>query len=479
MTKQIIPNIFRPLFMPNRSEAEQARYTPQYKEQLRLKLMRGEQLSDEELGIKTIIMDGGRVSGKTWNDELASIPLFFDERGDQWYCRSEENTIRRSIFQSMQATLRSQGFTLSNREDTDFKVSSSPFEIKCNKTGNVMQFFAINGDITRTKGMFPPSGRLKKVMLEEANEPDKSEYVDALRSTAIRFLDEKGKIIYRYNPPPSKAHWANIYYPNKVAGGAFRIHPTWTDIATLLDPAQIADILQMKREDPLHYDYWYGGEVLSNEGLVIFAFDRRKHLISLAELQRKIVKNIFYQPSYMFYGVDSGITSDATAVCPWALYPDGRLIKLWTFWLDVKAECRRTGKKGIAHTDQVLWMIEEHKRFIKQMAEWGITIPDGTNEVWSFDGAALTQDLRLEFEKATHRHTTVITNKNIDADNARLNSGYRSNQLFILDIPQNAPSIRELESFSHDEEGKIIPNQSDHTIDADKYGTYTYYYEFL
>ena len=117
-------------------------------------------------------------------------PDFFGDTGDIWYCRSEENTIRRSIFQSMQSTLRMRGFTLSNRNDTDFKVSSSPFEIKCNKTGNVCQFFAINKDIDRTKAMTPPSGRLKRVMLEEANEPNDKIYVEALRSTALRYMDE-------------------------------------------------------------------------------------------------------------------------------------------------------------------------------------------------------------------------------------------------------------------------------------------------
>ena len=35
----------------------------------------------------------------------------------------------------------------------------------------------------------------------------------------------------------------------------------------LSDPVVIADILRMKREDPVHYAYWYGGEIVSMEGL--------------------------------------------------------------------------------------------------------------------------------------------------------------------------------------------------------------------
>ena len=328
MERKIIPKLFSPLFVPNHTQEERKAFTYEYKAEIRRKLLRGDAVSEDALGVKTIILKGGRISGKTVNDELATIPEFFGERGDIWYCRSEENTIRRSIFQSMQSTLRERGFSLSSGTDTDFKVSTSPFEIKCNLTGNVCQFFAINKDIDRTKAMTPPSGRLKKVMLEEANEPDKKEYVEALRSTALRYMDEMGKFTYRYNPPPTLNHWANQYFPALAKRGATLIHSTWKDIAELLDPVVIADILKMKAEDPLHYAYWYGGEIVSLAGRVIWSFDRSKHLLPLADLQRRIVRNLYYQPVYVFYGVDSGITSDATAVCAWAIYPDGNLIKL-------------------------------------------------------------------------------------------------------------------------------------------------------
>ncbi len=475
----IIPEIFKPLFLPNHTAAQREAFTKEYKAEIKRKLLRGEEISDEMLGVKTIVLKGGRISGKTVNDEISAIPDFFGESGDIWYCRSEENTIRRSIFQSMQSALRQRGFTLSNRTDTDFKVSNSPFEIKCNRTGNVCQFFAINKDIDRTKAMTPPSGRLKRVMLEEANEPDGKEYVEALRSTALRYMDEMGKFTFRYNPPPTLNHWANQYYPELVRNGAIGIHPSWEDIAGLLDPVVIADILKMKAEDPLHYAYWYGGEIVSLAGRVIWSFDRAKHLLPLSELQRKIVKNIYYQPLYMFYGVDSGITSDATAVCCWALYPDGKLVKLYTFYLDIKRERLMRGARGISHTDQVEWILSEYEKFKAQMGEWGIQIPAPSKQRWCFDGAALTQDLMLEFQKATHFNTKAVTDKDIERDIARLVNSYRSGQLLVLDIPQNAVSVEETENFVRDENNEIPEGQRDHTIDADKYATHEYYYNFL
>ena len=478
--KVTIPKIFKPLFLPNWTKEGAKRFTPAYKADIRRRLLRGEYIGAEAFGVKEYILRGGRVSGKTKNDEIASVnDLVSEPKGDIWYCRSEENTIRRSIFQSMQATLFDMGFTLSNREDTDFKVSNSPFEIKHNRTGNVMQFFAINKDINRTKGHFPPSGRLKRLMLEEANEPDDSIYVDALRSTTLRFMDENSKMVFRYNPPPSMNAWANRYYPTKAKTGATLIHSTWEDIADLLDPVVIADILKMKREDPIHYAYWYGGEVVSLEGLVIWSFDRKKHLITVEELQRRIISNISYQPYFMFYGVDSGLKNDATAISAWGLYPDGLLIKLGTFWLDIAEYRRKTGNKGISHTDQVQIMYEWFNGFISDMREIGVTIPDHSHERWCFDGAALTQDLMLEWEKATHWLCRPVTDKDIERDIARLVNSYRSNMLAILDTTDNRRSVEELESFARDENNDIPEGQSDHTIDADKYATYEYYYNFL
>lgn len=476
-----VPSIFKPLFLPNRTPEERKMFTPEYKASLRRRLMLGENIDAREFGVQEIVLRGGRISGKTVNDENAAfLDLIDPEPGDVWYCRSEENTIRRYIFQSMLATIRRFGCSVSNRDSTDFKVSYSPFEIKCNFTGNTCQFFAINKDIDRTKSMFPPSGRLKRVMLEEANEPDGEMYVEALKATALRFMDEMGKIVYRYNPPPGLTNWANQYYPNTVVRrGAKLIHSTWEDIAEFLDPVVIAEILKMKREDPVHYAYWYGGEVVSLEGLVIWSFDRNKHVIPLADVQRMIVRNMYYQPAQMFYGVDSGLKKDATAVSAWALFPDGRLIKLSTFYLDIAAERRKKGIKGISHTDQTVLMLDWYKAFREEMSAYGIQIPEPRRERWCFDGAAMTQDLMLEWEKLTGFITKAVTDKDVERDIARLVNSYKSGMLYMLDLPSNKVSIEEYETFARDENNEIPEGQRDHTIDADKYATYEYYYDFL
>lgn len=476
----VIPKKFEILVKPNYTEEERRRlFPPEKKVEVRRRLLKGEEIDDSDIGLKTIILKGGRISGKTQTDDYATIPLFFGDKGDIWYCRSEENTLRRSVVASLEQTIHNCGFTLSNRRDTDFKVSYSPFEITCNHTGNKCQFFAINKDINRTKAMIPPSGRLKKIVLEEANEPDGPDYIKALRSTYLRFCDEMTKAVYRYNPPPGLNNWANIYYPSLAQSGATIIHSTWEDIAELLEPVVIADILKMKRDDPVHYAYWYGGEAIALQGLVIWAFERSKHLISLATLFRRRQANIYYQPIQMFYGVDSGIKRDATAVSAWALYPDGEMIKLGTWYVDIKEMLRKTHRRGYANSDQAKDMALWHKEFKSDMAKVGIQIPDPTRERWCFDGAAITQDLMFEFTKHTGFDGSAVTNKDVERDVERLNNSYLSGALNILDVPSNAISIKEMESFVRDEEGEIPDGQSDHTIDADKYALYDYYYNFM
>lgn len=477
----VIPEMYAPLFLPNHSAEQLRRFTPEYKSEIRRRLLRGDELSNDEIGLKEFVLKGGRISGKTQNDDYSTVPLLVDnEPGDVWICRSEESTIRRSVFQSMQSAIRDLGYTISNRKDTDFRVITSPFEIIHNATGNRIQFFAINKDINRTKAMTPPSGRLKKVVLEEANEPDGEIFVEALRSTALRFFDEKSKLVYRYNPPPGLNHWANRYYPSLQRRGAVLIHSTWESIAQLLDPIVIADILKFKREDPLHYSYWYGGEVISMEGLVIWSFDRNKHLLPLDELQRRIRSNIYYQPVHIFYGVDSGIKHDATAVSAWGLYPDGHLIKLGTYLLNIAEYRRRTGVKGVTHTDQAV-MIRDwlNNEFVPRMSSWGIQIPGHAQSRWCFDGAGITQDLMWEFEKLAPVLCKAITDKDVERDIARLVNAYRSNQLLILDTEDNRASVEEMETFARNEDNEIPEGQSDHTIDADKYATYEYYYNFI
>ncbi len=444
MTKFIIPKQFKPLLDPN---------------------------------VRKIIEVSGRSTGKSTTNETVALSLALQSKYNNiLYMRAEHHDLR-EIFNSMLSTM--QALDL----EKYFYCKTSPFEMRCKKTGAIIYFRGVNGktdsDLTATKGFTPWTKTLAMAILDEANEVKCFNHVRAAETTVNKFLMPHSKIVYAYNPPPSRGHWANIEFPNMIREGATEIHTTWEDIRSLLKEQTIAEILQTKENDPKHYAFWYGGELVSLEGAVIWSFDREKHLIPLYTLQKRIGANIYYQPIAMFYGVDSGLTSDATAVSAWGLYGDGHLIKLGTMYLDIKNERKKTGLKGISHTDQVQVMYEWYIEFRKRMQSYGIIIPPPSDERWCFDGAALTQDLMLEWRKTTMFNCVAVTNKDIERDNARLVNSFKSGMLLILDTPDNAVSIEQLENFCYDDNNEIPEGQADHTIDADKYATYEYYYHFI
>lgn len=427
--------------------------------------------------VRKIIEPSGRSAGKSTTNESVAIALTLQSRYNNiLYMRAEQRDLR-DIFNSTWTTIQSV-----HAEDL-FEAKTSPFEITCRYTGAKIYFRGINGktadDLTATKGFVPNYRTLAMVILDEANEVKCFNHVKAAETTANKFLLPNSKIVYAYNPPASRKHWANREFPDMIKRGATRVHSTWEDIRQLLKPETISEIEETRKNDPKHYAFWYGGEIINLEGAVIWSFDKTKHLVRLMDLQNRIRSNIYYQPLYMFYGVDSGITSDATAVSAWGLYPDGRLIKLDTMYFDIKEALKKTNLKGFSHTDQVIYMLDWYNDFKRRMVSYGITIPPWDYERWCFDGAALTQDLMLEFEKTTHYNVVAVTNKDKERDYARLVNSFRSGLLFILDTPENAVSVEQLETFSYDENNEIPEGQADHTIDADKYATYEYYYNYI
>lgn len=428
-------------------------------------------------GFAKIIEKSGRSCGKSTTNECIAIKLALESKyNNTLYCRAERTDLR-DIFNSTVATIESMG-----AEDY-FKYSLSPFEITCRLTGAKIYFRGINGktadDLTATKGFVPQFRTLALFIVDEANEVKCYNHIKAAETTANKFLLPNGKIIYAYNPPPSRKHWSNFEFPRMIQQGATEIYATWRDVEELLKQATIDEIKDMMANDPIHYRYWYEGELVSLEGRVIWSFNRDKHLVELAEIQRKIIANMHYQPMHMFYGIDSGIRSDATAVSAWGLYPDGMLLKLSTFYLDIAKERRINGLEGISHTDQVVLMYKWYLEFKKQMEAYGIQLPDASRERWCFDGAALTQDLMLEWRKTTGFNSIAVTNKDIERDNQRLVNSFKSGMLKMLNLPSNLVSVEEYENFSYDDNNEIPEGQSDHTIDADKYATYEYYYNYI
>lgn len=421
--------------------------------------------------VRKIIEESGRSSGKSTTNETVAISRMLESRKNNiWYCRAEKGDVRTSIFNSFLTTIESMGL------EREFKYKLNPFEVTCKRTGAVCYFSGINGktkdDLNATKGFVPNHGSLFMFILDEANEAKNEKHVKAAETTANKFLNDDGKIVYAYNPPPNLGHWAHGYFGKMVENGATRIYTTYRDIYNLLKQATIEEIETMKRENPQQFKYWYLGQKISLEGLVLYTFQKERNLVSLERFKAAVSQG--YQPLYVIYGVDSGIVKDPTAVCAWGIFPDGNLIKLSTFYLDPK-----TFGEPLPNSYQVERIKEWYRGFYTEMASIGVVLPGAYNEAWVFDSAVVTQDLMLELRNATGFFCKAVDNKCIERDIKRLQNGYFRGVFKILDTPSNAPSLREIGTFCYDEKNLIPEGQDDHTIDADKYATAHYYYAYM
>lgn len=421
--------------------------------------------------VRKIVEESGRSSGKSTTNETVAVGLMLKNRKNNiWYCRAEKGDVRTSIFSSFLATVQSMGV-----EDY-FSFKLNPFEVTCRLNGSVCYFGGINGktkdDLNTTKGFVPQGRNLAMFILDEANEAKSYQHVRAAETTANKFLNPDGKIVYAYNPPPNLGHWAHGYFGKMVENGAKRIYTTYRDIYKLLNEATIEEIETMKRENPQQFKYWYLGQKISLEGLVLYTFNKERNLVPLENFKAAVAQG--YQPLYIIYGVDSGVVKDPTAVCAWGIFPDGNLIKLSTFYLDPK-----TFGQPLPNSYQVDRMKEWYKNFYAEMASYGVILPGAYHEAWVFDSAVVTQDLMYEFQNRTGFFCKAVENKSIERDIKRLQNGYFRGVFRILDTPSNAPSLREINTFCYDEKNEIPDGQDDHTIDADKYATAHYYYAYM
>ena len=421
--------------------------------------------------VRKIVEESGRSSGKSTTNETVAVGLMLKNRKNNiWYCRAEKGDVRTSIFSSFMATIQSMGV-----EDY-FSFKFNPFEVTCKLNGSVCYFGGINGktkdDLNTTKGFVPQNRSLAMFILDEANEAKSYQHVRAAETTANKFLNPDGKIVYAYNPPPNLGHWAHGYFGKMVENGAKRIYTTYRDIYKLLNEATIEEIETMKRENPQQFKYWYLGQKISLEGLVLYTFSNERNLVPLDRFKAAVAQG--YQPLYVIYGVDSGVVKDPTAVCAWGIFPDGNLIKLSTFYLDP-----RTFGQPLPNSYQVERIAEWYKNFYAEMASYGVILPGAYHEAWVFDSAVVTQDLMFEFTNRTGFFCKAVENKSIERDIKRLQNGYFRGVFRILDTPNNAPSLREINTFCYDEKNEIPDGQDDHTIDADKYATAHYYYAYM
>lgn len=411
--------------------------------------------------VTEVVEPSGRTTAKTTSNEIYAIYLMTQSRfNNGWYCRAEKGDIRETIFSSMISTIQMMG------KEKEFEWSLSPFQITCLTTGAKCYFGGINGktddDITATKGFTPQYKTLAFCILDEADQVKHPNHITAWESTAYRFLLPHAKIIFAYNPPMTRSHWAYRFFGDKVKNGATRIYATWEDIRGLLNEKTIEQIEKFKRDDPDYYRYWYLGEPVLFRGMVYPQFKREKHIVNIYDMFRTGDR-----VAELVLGLDEGTCNDSTCVTPLAIMGSGKAVVLDCFENDPLVVGQQSPTEQSRALSAFLRKLLGHFPFLQNL-----------RRRWIFECAEGGQMLRLQFMEDTGEECFLVTKKNIMGDIKRVRSMLSDGILFfhVDEFVNTMQLIEDIEGYVFDEKTNTIKKgQRDDTIDSMEYATKMYY----
>ena len=412
--------------------------------------------------VTEIVEPSGRCSAKTTSNEIYAVRLMMQSRKNNiWYCRAEKGDIREYVFQSLVNTIQLMGL------ERDFSWSLSPYQVTCVKTGAKCYFSGINGktddDMTATKGFTPNGGTLALCILDEADQVKHFNHITAWESTAYRFLLPHGKMVYAYNPPMNRHHWAYTFFGDKIKNGATRIYATWRDIYKLLPQKTVQQIEKFERDDPEYYEYWYLGKPVNFKGMVYPQFDRKKHVRDIMQFfmeRDQIVE--------LHIGLDEGTAFDSTCATPIAIWQSGRALVLDCLEIDPV----KTGQLAPTETSRRLW------EWLQELITVKFPFLRDVPRQWIFESAEGGQILRLQFVNDYGEDCKLVTNKSITGDIKRVRSMLSDGVLFFYDAKNvNTKQLMDdIEGYVFDEKtNQPKKGQRDDTIDSLEYGTKLYY----
>ena len=416
----------------------------------------------------TIIEDSGRSSGKTTTAEMAMVAYMRESPlNNIMYCRAEAADLNKN-YNSLLATIQDMGV------DSEFKWISSPFRIWNRRTGATCYFLAVNGkveaDVNATKGFVPQRRSLKMFVVDEANEVRFRTHLTAAKTTAEKFLLPGAKIVYAWNPPPTKNHWVHSFRAEELRNGATRIYTTWQDIREVLKPATILEIERMRDNDPLFYRYWYLGEVVNFSGMVYPQFRREKHIVNFFDWLAH-----GDAPVELCLGLDEGTVNDSTCVTPLCIMRSGRAIVLDLYeYSPTDRANNQDGERGSLSPS------EQARRLWQWLGEFLAKFPQvqWLPRRWIFECAEGGQMLRAQFAEDYGEETVLVQNKSIWGDVKRVRNMLSEGLLFFHCAPNvnTETLVSDIENYVIDDRtNDIKKDQREDSIDSLEYATKLYF----
>lgn len=204
------------------------------------------------------VCDGGRGSSKS-TAIFTLLPELIKNNPSMHalVVRQVANTLRDSVYAQMQWSIEKQSENpMFVREDWEFKVS--PLEITYKPTGQKIYFRGAD-DPGKIKSIKVPFGHIGILVFEELDQFGGEEPVRKIEQSAIRGGDE-AYIFKIFNPPISKANWANKYAT--VPKESMLVHhSTYLDVPPeWLGKPFIEEAEHLKAVNPDAYKHEYLGE---------------------------------------------------------------------------------------------------------------------------------------------------------------------------------------------------------------------------
>ena len=154
--------------------------------------------------IKSLFFKGGRFSTKSSFIALKIIELVTNNPDTHALAvRPYENTLRDSVFAQLKWAINFLGVA------DDWKMTTSPMQLINRHTGQTVYLRGAD-DPAKIKSIKPPFGHIAFLWFEEMDQFRGEEQIRSVQQSAIRGGD-LGIIFKSFNPPRSRANWANKY----------------------------------------------------------------------------------------------------------------------------------------------------------------------------------------------------------------------------------------------------------------------------
>ena len=266
--------------------------------------------------VENFILTSGRTGGKTKNVSiLVGVTAAHKPMEDVVIARASSSSIKDSSYNEMVEV-----FSDIEQFNGLFNYKTSPCRIERIGGGTCIYFIGIGGSKERTKGIHPLHP-VSIVVIEEAQELKSEEHLDQTMASLRRNFGEHCKVIVNFNPPQNPNHWINRWKEKKKLDLDYCvIESSWEKVSMFLKDRDIKEILKIKAENKVYYDYIYGG-IPNAQGGIYPMFLKSRHCITLDQYEELLRKGV--RPVACIIGGDGSVMHDSTAFTPKLIMSNG------------------------------------------------------------------------------------------------------------------------------------------------------------